>query len=221
MLTKAHKNQRMTAARKFLNQYHAKGYNYLKHIVMQMNIGSQKPDNNRCNKNISHHLNQKIQANTCWQEDYGYSFLRPPRCFTCIIPGTSYDNEFWSVLSNTRKMRRGIQNHQGTVSSDVVLLHNNAWPPSAVATRVTLRYIKWNVFYHPSYCPDLAPSDFCVFMHLKNSLVSQKFINVDELKSTVDGWLKKQAVNLFEEGTKKLVRCYNKHLYNDCSYVEK
>lgn len=38
MLTKAHRNQRMAMGRKFVNQYFAKGNEFLKHVVFGSEI---------------------------------------------------------------------------------------------------------------------------------------------------------------------------------------
>jgi transposase len=41
----------------------------------------------------------------------------------------------------------------------VVLLHDNAHPHTATRTRVLLEHFNWELFDHPSYSPDLAPSE--------------------------------------------------------------
>ena len=54
-----------------------------------------------------------------------------------------------------------------------------------------LAKLGWTVIPHPSYSPDLAPSDFHLFRPLKDFLRGQYFTNDSELKTTVSSWCKK------------------------------
>jgi transposase len=45
-------------------------------------------------------------------------------------------------------------------TSQILLLHDNARPHTARATIEALETVKFEVLSHPSYSPDLAPSDF-------------------------------------------------------------
>ena len=47
---------------------------------------------------------------------------------------------------------------------------------------------KWDVLDHPPYSPDLAPSDFHLFLHLKQYLAGKKFDDDDEVKEEVMTW---------------------------------
>jgi len=40
----------------------------------------------------------------------------------------------------------------------------------------------WEQFDHPPYCPDLAPSDFHLFLHLKSFLAGRQFHNVSDVQ---------------------------------------
>jgi len=46
------------------------------------------------------------------------------------------------------------------MSRGVCLLHDNAWPHSAHVTTALLKKFKWDIFDHPPYSLDFAPSDF-------------------------------------------------------------
>lgn len=69
-----------------------------------------------------------------------------------------------------RNLRRAIQNKRGKLSKKVFLFHDNARPHSARETRALLEQFEWNVYGHPPYSPDLAPSDFLLFPQLKHHL---------------------------------------------------
>jgi len=79
---------------------------------------------------------------------------------------------------------------------------------------------KWTI--SPYNSPDLAPSDFHLFRHLKKSLGGKRFDDDDNnLKGAVHKWLTWQAAAFCEEGTQKLVLRYDKCLNNGGEYVEK
>jgi hypothetical protein len=51
------------------------------------------------------------------------------------------------------------------LSSDVMLLHENARPYDAARKQAMLQEFGWEVFEHPAVSPDLAPSDFHLFQN--------------------------------------------------------
>ena len=73
----------------------------------------------------------------------------------------------------------------------------------------------------PLYSPDLAPSDFHLFLHLKKFVGGKWFDDDDGLKDGVQKWLTSQAAAFYEEGIQKLVPRYGKCLSNGGEYVEK
>ncbi|VVC38555.1 Hypothetical protein CINCED_3A019467, partial [Cinara cedri] len=76
-------------------------------------------------------------------------------------------------------------------------------------------------FNHPPYSPDLAPSDFHLFLHMKSFMGGQNFNEDDEVKKAVSAWLQSQASYFYDERIQKLVPRYDKCLNNGGNYVEK
>ncbi|GFU67929.1 histone-lysine N-methyltransferase SETMAR [Trichonephila clavipes] len=87
--------------------------------------------------------------------------------------------------------------------------------------RENARGFGWDVIGHPSYSPDLTPSDFHLFLHLKSFLAGKHFNNDKELKENGSNWLKTQAATFYEEGIEKLVPRYDTCQQNFGSYVER
>ncbi|GBL84588.1 hypothetical protein AVEN_191058-1 [Araneus ventricosus] len=79
----------------------------------------------------------------------------------------------------------------------------------------------WELFGQPPYCPNLAPSDYYLFPHMKTWLTTQRFDDDEELHAGVSAWLKSQAAAFYDDGITKLVYRYDKclNLYGD--YIEK
>ncbi|CAI6367306.1 unnamed protein product [Macrosiphum euphorbiae] len=82
-------------------------------------------------------------------------------------------------------------------------------------------YFAWEQFSHPPYSPDLAPSDFHLFLHMKSFMGGQNFNEDDEVKKAISAWLQSQASSFYDEGIQKLVPRYDKWLNNGGNYVEK
>ena len=77
------------------------------------------------------------------------------------------------------------------------------------------------IFNHPSYSPDLVPSDYHLFTKMKVWLATQCFYTNKELIDWVNNWLHNLAAPFFDEGLHELVSWYNKYLNVDGNYVEK
>jgi len=102
----------------------------------------------------------------------------------------------------------------------IVLLHDNARPHTAAHTYALITLFNWEIFDHPPYSPDLAPSDYHLFSKMKVWLATQRFHTNEELMDGVKTWLHNLAAPFFDEGLQKLVPRY-KCLNVDGNYVEK
>jgi histone-lysine N-methyltransferase SETMAR len=72
--------------------------------------------------------------------------------------------------------------------------------------------IGWEQFDHPPYSPDLARSDFYVFL---------LFHDDNEVKEAVNTWFTSQVASFCDAGIQKLVPRYDKCLNNGGNYVKK
>ena len=61
------------------------------------------------------------------------------------------------------------------LSKGIVLLHDDARPQAANRTQELIGSFGWEQLNHPPYSPDLAPSDYHVFLHLKKHLGGQRY----------------------------------------------
>ena len=88
-----------------------------------------------------------------------------------------------------RNLRKAIQNrHTGKVSRGIALIHDNARPHTARQTQTLLHdEFHLDTFVHPPCSPDLAPSDFYLFLKMKEHLVCKPFTDDDDLQHAVLG----------------------------------
>ena len=89
-------------------------------------------------------------------------------------------------------------------SSEWFLLHDNAPSHNAAIVKKFLANRKVAVLHHPSYSPDLAPSDYFLFAKLKFSLKGRHIQTVEEIQCTVTREFNSISKTAFLEGMKKL-----------------
>jgi histone-lysine N-methyltransferase SETMAR len=87
-----------------------------------------------------------------------------------------------------------------------MLLHHSAHPHIAAHTVETFWKLWFEVFGHPLYSSDLAPSDFHLFGLLKDALRGRCFASYHELKGAVHKWLATQLKTSFSYGIHKPVQ---------------
>jgi len=98
-----------------------------------------------------------------------------------------------------KKLRRAIQDKmRGMLSATILLLHDKARPHSAAQTQDLITSFRWEQMDPPPCSPDLAPSDFHLFLHLKKFLGGKRFDDDDDLKDSVQKWLTSQAAAFYE-----------------------
>jgi histone-lysine N-methyltransferase SETMAR len=106
------------------------------------------------------------------------------------------------------------------LTTGVILLHNNVLPHTPACANALIKLFIWEMFDHPPYILDLAPSDY----HLFTKMIwwpTQCFHINEELMAGVNNWLHNLAAPFFDEGLQKLVSRYDKCLNMDGNYVEK
>jgi hypothetical protein len=120
------------------------------------------------------------------------------------------------------KLPRAIQTKScGMPTSNVVHHHDNAHLHTAAHTQALLECFNWELFDHPPYSPDLAPSNYHLFTHLKNWVELQWFNSNEELMEGVKTWLGSQVVDIFDTSIQKLIPQYDKCLSSVTDYTEK
>jgi histone-lysine N-methyltransferase SETMAR len=102
-----------------------------------------------------------------------------------------------------------------------MLLHDNAHPHAAARMQTMLQEFGWEVFEHPAYSLDLAPSDFHLFPKLKEFLGGRRFKSDEEVKDAIREWLNGLVAEVYDEGILKLITRYDKCLNVGGDYVEK
>jgi histone-lysine N-methyltransferase SETMAR len=94
------------------------------------------------------------------------------------------------------RVRQRLQNR----STPIILLHDNARPHTANATKNWLRGANWEVLEHPPYSPDLAPSDYHLFRSMEHFLRGKKFQNVAEIEQNLQNFFNSKDREFYRRG---------------------
>lgn len=227
LLSDQHKTNRMGAALSLLTAYEEEGDSLLRRVV----TGDETW--------VYHYMPQSKRSSMEWVEKGG----RPPKkCKTTFSACKVLATVFWDYrgvllidyLQHGRtinaayycdlldRLRVAIKNKRpGLLSEKVFFIHDNARPHSARITQEKLQKFKWQVFEHPPYSPDLAPSDYHLFPKLKETFGGVRFNSTEEIEDAVTDYFKKLDASHYRLGIDKLIVRYEKCLERFGDYVEK
>lgn len=227
MLSDEHKTKRLGSALSFIERYSNEGDDFLSHIVTgdETWVAYVTPESKQQSMEWRHSSSprkvkfkqtisaQKIMCTVFWDR-------KGVLLVDFLTRGDTINAA--AYCETLQKLRRAIQNkRRGMLSAGVVLLHDNARPHTANRTQDLITSFGWEQLDHPPYSPDLAPSDYHLFLHLKKHLAGQRHSDDDEVKTFVKQWLSNQAASFFDDGIQKLVPRYDKCLNCNGNYVEK
>ena len=131
----------------------------------------------------------------CWWDARGmiyYELLTQGNTVSAAV----YVDQLHRLAAALREKRRRM--------AQVHLLHDNARPHVASATRRQLQELGWITVPHPPYSPDLAPSDYHLFRALKNFLRGQSFPDFNSLKSALETFFEQQPLDFWRRGIQSL-----------------
>ncbi|GFV20576.1 histone-lysine N-methyltransferase SETMAR [Trichonephila clavipes] len=104
--------------------------------------------------------------------------------------------------------RRGVVFHQ-----------DNARPHTSVVTRQKLCELGWEVLMHPPYSPDLAPSDYHLFLALQNFLSDKKLGSREDCENRFPEFFASKGQDFYERCVMKLPLKYgNKYATKQCIF---
>ncbi|GFX83529.1 histone-lysine N-methyltransferase SETMAR [Trichonephila clavipes] len=75
---------------------------------------------------------------------------------------------------------------------------------TSVVTRQNLWELGWEVLMHPPYSPDLAPSDYHLFLTFQNFLSDKKLGSREDCENQLPDFFANKAQNFKERGILKL-----------------
>jgi len=90
----------------------------------------------------------------------------------------------------------------------IVFHQDNARSHTSLVTRQKLRELGWEFLLHPLYSPDLAPSDYHLFLFMANALGSLKLATRESCENWLSEFLANREASLYKRVIMKLApRC--------------
>jgi len=173
LLTEDHKGQRKAITSELLQSYQYESNDFLLHIVTgdESWFHHFEPETKR-RRMEWHHLHSvskkkaktvptavKVMGTVCWDEEglILAEFLEPGQTITAA--------RYVQTLHNFRCVLRDKR-----LGRNIVILHDITHPHAARLTSEAIAKMGWEVLPHPSYSPELAPSNYHVFGFTKDQL---------------------------------------------------
>lgn len=114
------------------------------------------------------------------------------------ITGLYYSQLIARLRASVKDKRRG------KLSQGVLLLHDNAPVHKSGVAQRAIRDSGFEELNHPPYSPDLAPSDYYLFSHLKKDLRGKRFESDEELVQVVTEWFDAKVETFYKTGIESL-----------------
>lgn len=131
------------------------------------------------------------------------------------VNGAYHANLLHELRNAVKEKRRGM------LARGVLLLQDNAPAHTAAIATRAIKDCGFGQLSHPPYSPDLAPSDYHLFSHLKRDMRGRHFYSDNDVKNYVKNWLDEKDESFFSEGIVSLKSRLLKCVELRGSYVEK
>ena len=82
----------------------------------------------------------------------------------------------------------------------IILHHDNARPHTANVTKETVANFGWEILPQPPYSPDLAPTDYHLFLSLANHLRGHQFETDTQLETFLSRYISEKTREFFSRG---------------------
>jgi [histone H3]-lysine36 N-dimethyltransferase SETMAR len=90
----------------------------------------------------------------------------------------------------------------------------------SIKTTAKLHELGYELFSHPPYSPDLAPSDFFEFADLKRILAGMKFTTNEEAIAETEAYFEAISKSYYKNGIEKLYDGYNSCIAFERNFIE-
>jgi transposase len=131
-----------------------------------------------------------------------------------IITGKFYSNLLTRPHEKSREKKPGLQ------KKNIIFHQDNAPAHKSVLAMEKLRNPHYELLEHPTYSPDFAASDFCLFPKLKLFLAAQCFSSNQEAIAAVEGYFADLTENHYRDGIMALEHRWNKCICLKGDYVK-
>ena len=130
------------------------------------------------------------------------------------------NQEYYSDLIRSLKREMARKRRNKLRKGHALLLQDNAPPHRTGVTMATIEECGLQLLEHPSYSPDLGPSDIFLFPEMKRQLKGRRFEDRDDICAVTEEWLLAQPPHFYFEGRFKVKNRWQTCISLDGSWVE-
>ncbi|GFX47013.1 mariner Mos1 transposase [Trichonephila clavipes] len=132
--------------------------------------------------------------------------------FKLLPDNTTINSEVYCHLLD--KLNDALQQERSELinGKGVVFHQDNARPHTSLVTRQKLLQLEWDTMPHPPYFPDLAPSDYYLFVSLQKFLDGKTFTSNEDVKNHLDQFFASKDQKFYERGIMLLPERWQKVL---------
>lgn len=149
-----------------------------------------------------------------------YWCMAGPLYWELLEPGQTFNSDVYCRHMDNVQTVLDRMEAAGEWEGPVKLLQDNARPhKSRRSTHHVQETLGWEVLDHPPYSPDVAPSDYHVFLSLKNFLRGRRFENQEAVKTGLREYFESKEPEFFARGIRKLPSRWLMIHYNRGEYL--
>ncbi|GBP67244.1 Mariner Mos1 transposase [Eumeta japonica] len=137
---------------------------------------------------ILHNLHQLDARYSPQRKSQLYFVTKTPPWLVCVAVASARPLYCERARLQLMAVARGELSHKYLQLSIVVPMKNY------------LKTLDWEVLPHPSYSPDIAPSDYHRFWSIAHALSEQRFTSYEDTKNWVDSWVASKDKEFFRLG---------------------
>lgn len=155
----------------------------------------------------------KVMATVFW-DSHGVIFI------DYLQKGKTITGAYYASLLD--KLKAELVEKRPHLQKKKILLHqDNAPSHTSVVAMAKIHELGFELLPHPPYSPDLAPSDFFLFPHLKIALGGQRFSSNEEAISFVNNYFEEKNSKYYLDGLQRWEHRWEKCVELEGDYVEK
>jgi histone-lysine N-methyltransferase SETMAR len=133
--------------------------------------------------------------------------------------GQSVTSAYYGTL--IERLRAAIlQKRRGKITRGILLLHDNAPVHKGAVAQAAIRAAGFHELCHPTYSPDIAPSDYHLFSRLKRALRGKNFDSNEMATDAVESFLRDQIELFFRTGIFSLRDRWQRVIDAKGNYIE-
>ncbi|XP_078032684.1 histone-lysine N-methyltransferase SETMAR-like [Augochlora pura] len=122
-----------------------------------------------------------------------------------LLPyGQTLNSDLYCQQLDRLKLAIGQKRPELANRRGVVFHQDNARPHTALVNRQKIQELGWEVLMHPPYSPDLASSNYHVFLALQNFLSDKKLVSTEDCENRLQEFFANGDQDFYERGIMKL-----------------